>query len=228
VTGGEKLGVTIDRRSTVSAIADSLRDAILAGKIAPGTPLREMSLSAELGVSRNSIREAARVLASEGLVDHVMNRGMVVADMTDADVADIYRAREAIEIAAVEALFVSRDPELYARLSALVEGLEAAFAAGDVGAALENDRLFHATLVSATGSQRLERVFASLQQELRLALTLAERSRAELGRTRDDHRALRDALEGASRERAREALREHLATGAAELKRLRELVRPQP
>jgi DNA-binding GntR family transcriptional regulator len=226
VAGGEKLGVTIDRRSTVSAVAESLRDAILVGKIAPGTPLREMSLSAELGVSRNSIREAARVLASEGLVNHFMNRGMVVADVTDADVDDIYRAREAIEIAAIEALFASRDPEVYASLRELVAGLEDAFAAGDVSRALENDRLFHMTLVSATCSRRLERYFAALQQELRLALTLAERSRAELGRTQDDHRALRVALEGDSLERACRAMRDHLATGAAELKRLRELVRP--
>jgi DNA-binding GntR family transcriptional regulator len=60
----------------------------------------------------------------------------------------------------------------------------------------EGDRLFHATLVAATGSPRLRRFYGQLQQEQRLALALAERSSRELGRTADDHRQLLDALRG--------------------------------
>ncbi len=64
----------------------------------------------ELGVSRSTLREAARTLESEGLVRYQMNRGIVVADVTGPDVADIYAARAAVELAAVDALTAHRDP----------------------------------------------------------------------------------------------------------------------
>jgi DNA-binding GntR family transcriptional regulator len=92
-----------------------------------------------------------------------------------------------------------------------------------VTAATEGDRLFHAALVAATGSARLQRFHAQLQQEQRLALSLAERSSRELGRSTDDHRELLDALSGGG-DQARAALRAHLDGGAAELHRLRQLI----
>jgi DNA-binding GntR family transcriptional regulator len=215
------LGVTIQRQSTADQVAAALREAILTGRIPPSTPLREAALAAELGVSRNTIREAARVLGSEGLVRHQMNRGIVVAGVTASDIADIYAARAAIETAGAEALVASRDPVIYQRLAELAGQIEDAFARGDAAAVLDGDRAFHATLAAATGSPRLRRFHAQLQAEQRLALSLAERSSHELGRTADDHAELLEALHG-SRERAVAQLAAHLRAGAAELQRLRE------
>lgn len=217
------LGASIQRQSTTEQAADAVRQAILSGRLLPGTPLREAALAEELGVSRSTIREAARVLASEGLVRYQMNRGIVVADITGADAADIYAARAAVELAAADALTRHRDPAVYARLADLVEQIERAFGRGDTAAVLDGDRLFHATLVAAAGSPRLSRFYGQLQQEQRLALALAERSSRELGRTADDHRQLLDALHG-SRTRARAELTAHLDAGAAELRRLLDLL----
>jgi len=222
------LGVAIQRQSTTEQAAAAVREAILSGRIPLGTPLREAALAAELGVSRNTIREAGRVLGSEGLVRHQMNRGIVVADITGRDVSDIYAARAAVEMAGVEALTSHRDPAVYQRLADLVDQIEHAFSRGDVAAVLDGDRLFHATLVVATGSPRLCRFHAQLQQEQRLALSLAERSSRELGRTADDHRQLLDALRG-THARARAQLAAHLQAGATELQQLRDLLaRPTP
>ncbi len=217
------LGASIQRQSTTEQAAGAVRQAILSGRLLPGTPLREAALAVELGVSRSTIREAARVLASEGLVRYQMNRGIVVADITGADAADIYAARAAVELAAADALTRHRDPAVYAQLADLVEQIERAFGRGDTAAVLDGDRLFHATLVAAAGSPRLCRIYGQLQQEQRLALALAERSSRELGRTADDHRQLLDALHG-SRTRARAELTAHLDAGAAELRRLLDLL----
>ncbi len=213
------LGATIQRQSTTGQVAAALRDAILSGGIPPGTPLREAALASELAVSRNTIREAARILEGESLVRYQMNRGIVVAEITADDVRDIYAARSAVEMAGLDALVASRDPVSYEKLADLVERIEDAFAGGDAAAVAENDRLFHAALVSAAGSPRLSRFHARLRQEQRLALTLAEHSSRRLGRTADDHRDLLDALRG-SRARARAQLAAHLHAGAAELQRL--------
>ncbi len=220
------LGAAIQRQSTTSQAADAIRDAILSGQIPPGTPLREAALAAELGVSRNTIREAARLLESQGLVRYQMNRGIAVTEITADDIRDIYAARGAAEMAGADALTASRDPATYQQLTGLVEQIEYAFTRGDVAAVLEGDRLFHATLVAAAGSPRLSRFHAQLQQEQRLALTLAERSSRQLGRTADDHRDLLQALR-ATPARARAQLAAHLQAGAAELQRLRELLTGQ-
>jgi DNA-binding GntR family transcriptional regulator len=217
------LGASIQRHSTTEQAAEAVRQAILSGRLLPGTPLREAALAAELGVSRSTIREAARTLESEGLVRYQMNRGIVVTEITAEDVADIYAARAAVELAAVDALTGHRDPAVYQNLAGLVEQIERAFGRGDVAAVLDGDRLFHATLVAATGSPRLRRFYRQLQQEQRLALALSERSRRELGRTADDHRQLLDALRG-SRSQARAQLIAHLNAGAAELQRLLDLL----
>ncbi len=213
------LGANIQRRSATEQAADAVRQAILSGRLLPGTPLREAALAAELSVSRSTLREAARVLESEGLVRYQMNRGIVVTEITAEDAADIYAARASVELAAADALTGHRDPAVYTKLGELVGQIEHAFGLGDTAAVLDGDRLFHATLIAATGSPRLRRFYGQLQQEQRLALALAERSRAELGRTADDHRQLLDALHG-SPAHAREQLTAHLQAGAAELQRL--------
>jgi DNA-binding GntR family transcriptional regulator len=217
------LGVNIQRQSTADQVAAALREAIFSGRIAPGAPLRDAALAAELGVSRNTIREAARVLGSEGLVRHQMNRGFAVADVTGRDVSDIYAARIALELAGVDALTWRRSRAVYQRLADLVDQIEHAFGRGDTVAVLDGDRLFHASLVAAAGSPRLSRFHTQLQQEQRLALSLAERSSRELGRTADDHRELLDALHG-NPAQARAQLTAHLQTGAAELRRLLDLL----
>jgi DNA-binding GntR family transcriptional regulator len=217
------LGATIHRQSATGQAAAAIRDAILSGRIPPGTPLREAALATELGVSRNTIREAARILESEGLVRYQMNRGIVVAEITADDVRDIYTARAAAELAGADALTEHRDPVVYQKLAGLVGRIEHAFTRGDVAGVLEGDRLFHATLVTAAGSPRLSRFHAQLQQEQRLALALAELSSRRLGRTADDHRELLGALRG-SPPQARAEVTAHLQAGAAELQRLRGLL----
>ncbi|MFD2468738.1 GntR family transcriptional regulator [Amycolatopsis silviterrae] len=217
------LGANIQRQSTAEQAAEAVRQAILSGRLPPGTPLREAAVAAELGVSRGTVREAARTLESEGLVRYQMNRGIVVADVTGPDVADLYAARASVELTAADALTEHRDPAIYHQLADLVDQIEHAFDHGDTAAALDGDRLFHATLVAATRSPRLRRFHAQLQQEQRLALALAERSRRELGRTADDHRQLLDALHGTP-EQARAELTAHLRAGAAELRGLLDLL----
>src|SRR5262249_32457724 len=133
------LGASIQRRSTTEQAADAVRQAILSGRLLPGTPLRESALAAELGVSRSTLREAARTLDSEGLVPYKMTRGIVVADLTGPDVADIYAARAAVELAAVDALTGHRDPAVYTSLANRVDQIEGAFDHGDIAAVLDGD-----------------------------------------------------------------------------------------
>lgn len=220
------LGVRIERQSTHKQVAAALREAILSGTILPGTRLREIPLSTELGVSRNTVREASRVLAAEGLVRYEMNHGVWVIELSDADIEELYQARGVLETAGATRLVAGGATALsvLARLRELLARIEVGVASRDVDAVLKDDHAFHAVLVSATGNKRLCQWHATVQQELRLALTLAEHNADALGRSGDDHRQLLDALASGDLERAQPAVLAHLAAGATELHRLRMLV----
>jgi DNA-binding GntR family transcriptional regulator len=228
---GLGVGATVERHSTAEQTAGVLREAILDGRLLPGTPLREVPLADELGVSRNSIREAVRILEGEYLVHYQMNRGSIVAEFSDEEIDDLFVAREFVELAGLHALQKLSRAKRGAYLEPFVERIEAAYASGDRTAAAAADEQFHTAIVAQTQNTRIMRWYEGLRKEMRLVLILSEQRRDELGRAgtqesraRNDHRALVKAIQGSEATGAR-ALREHLADGAAELHRLRRLLR---
>lgn len=153
-------------------LADVLRQRIIDGDFAPGSRLSESTLAEQFDVSRNTLREAFRVLAEQGLVEHIPHRGVSVASPSIADVVDIYRARRVIECAALR----QSEPEHPAvqRMRAAVDAAEASSAGteGDddawrgVGSA---NMAFHVALVDLADSPRLARTYRNVAAELRLA-----------------------------------------------------------
>jgi DNA-binding GntR family transcriptional regulator len=226
------LGTEIRRQSTAEQVAAAIRGAIFSGRLTPGSPLREIPLAEELGVSRNSVREAVRILEGEHLVRYQMNRGTAVADFSDAEIDDLFAAREVLELAGLEALQQRPTKTRAAYLEPYLQAIEAADASGDVAASALADRAFHTALVAASSNEHVRRWYEGVRQELRLALALAEHRRNDLGRTQtkqsresNDHRRLAKALQG-SDDLGRKRLKQHLAYGAAELHQLRKLLGP--
>ena len=78
-------------------IAEQVREKIVHGEFAPGQRLSEAALSDSLEISRNTLREAFRMLTKEGLLKHEPNRGVSVAVPSIAAIIDIYRVRRLIE-----------------------------------------------------------------------------------------------------------------------------------
>jgi DNA-binding GntR family transcriptional regulator len=89
-----------DRSSTAERVADLLRRRITEGDLAPGSRLSEEQLVQVLKVSRNTLREAFRFLAHEGLLVHVLHRGVFVTELDEAGVVDLYCVRRMIECTA--------------------------------------------------------------------------------------------------------------------------------
>src|SRR5207248_10971018 len=91
----------IDRVSVADQVASILRQRILNGELRPGTPLQEIPLAASLGVSRNTMREAVRILCLEGLLVRSAHRGVAVERLSARDVREIYDLRRMFEMSAV-------------------------------------------------------------------------------------------------------------------------------
>ena len=157
-------------------VADALRERILSGQMPSGTALREAALSGSLDVSRNTLREALRELASEGLVEQQLYKGARVRAMTADDVRDIFVVRRALQFRAVEqSAYATQD-----RLDTLVALLDTANRAADdenwllVGTA---SLRFHHGIVALIGSRRLDRFFEVIMAQLSLALADARSDR---------------------------------------------------
>ena len=202
------MSLSIERVSTAERVADALREHLLSGAIAPGTPLRDVDLSARAGVSRTTVREALAVLAREGLVTHSLHRGMEVARLASTDVRDIYAARRVIEKAAAESLIAAPARNLEELERALRDMTEAA-ARRDRRRVVEADVKFHTAIVSALGVRRLRTTVVGALMELRLVLSVTDRANDDLDDLLRRHRELLDLF----RERRPEAvtaLEEHL------------------
>ena len=193
--------------------ASALRRRILAGDVRPGQPLREVALAAELGVSRNTLREILLMLAAEGLVQIVPHHGARVVRLGVRDARDIYLVRQVIECAAVERA-ASRRIEAAEYLAAAVDRLEDAAAERDLDRLVEADLGFHRSLAAVLESDRLTALFQTIETQLRLAFSIvafADREYEQPEPLVEEHRRLQKLITGGRVDRAKAALLEHLA-----------------
>ncbi|MFI7420730.1 GntR family transcriptional regulator [Nonomuraea sp. NPDC049684] len=165
----------LSRSSTAERVADILRDSIIEGAFPPGQRLSEEAISEGLGVSRNTLREAFRLLGHERLLDHRLNRGVFVRLPSVEDVSDLYTMRRVLEGAAVRR---KASRQALALIEEAVRDAERAAAQGDwQGVGTANIR-YHQALVGLHGSPRLDEAMRQLLAELRLVFHVMDNPRA--------------------------------------------------
>ncbi|GGS98416.1 MULTISPECIES: GntR family transcriptional regulator [Streptomyces] len=164
--------VLLGRTSTAERVSDILRSRIAEGYFPPGTRLSEDSIGGALGVSRNTLREAFRLLTHERLLVHELNRGVFVRVLTVEDVEDIYRTRSLVECAVVRGL--GAPPYRLGGLVAAVEEGRTASAENDWKGLGTANIHFHRELVSLAGSERTDELMRSVFAELRLAFHVVD------------------------------------------------------
>lgn len=161
--------IRIVGRSSAQQIADGLMDMILEGELKPGERIRESVIAEQLGISRNTVREAVRLLQGTGLVRYVFNRGLAVWNPSDEEVLDIYRARLHLETAA--AASVGYDTDL-TPLTAALDALKVAMLTEDPRTIVEKDLDIHRAIVGLMNSPRLNKFYDELLGDLRYFLLI--------------------------------------------------------
>jgi len=158
-------------QSASDRVLSALRDEIIVGLLLPGTPLVEQDLSARLKVSRNTLREALRLLCREGLAVHQRHRGVVVRTLTRHDVRDIFRVRRTLELQAIarpEPLLDSA----WDAMNAVVSQAEADAAAERWRSVGTQSLLFHQHIVHLLQSPLLDQFFRTILAQLRLVFAV--------------------------------------------------------
>ncbi|WOX08212.1 GntR family transcriptional regulator [Streptomyces sp. N50] len=166
----------LGRTSTAERVSDILRSRIAEGYFPPGTRLSEDSIGGALGVSRNTLREAFRLLTHERLLVHELNRGVFVRVLSVEDVEDIYRTRRLVECAVVRGL--GEPPYALEQLAAAVTEGQLASVENDWKGVGTANIHFHRELVALAGSARTGELMRSVFAELRLAFHLVDDPKA--------------------------------------------------
>lgn len=201
---------TIPRRTLTEAVTDALRERLLAGEWAVGTPLRQESLAAELGVSRIPLREALQRLEAEGIVTLLPHRGAVVAPLEAPDVSEIFELRALLETDLTRRAVPHLTADDLARMKAHAQAFEEAVAAGDIPAWGDANRRFHEALYAPANRPRTMELVARLLSQcdrfVRLQLTLTH----GMPQAVKEHRAILAAARARDTVKATRLIRDHI------------------
>jgi DNA-binding GntR family transcriptional regulator len=200
-------------------IAASIRNAVIDGRLLPGSRLTEQDLVSMLGVSRTPLREALLMLDSEGFVNVLPRKGAVVSDITKEDVEEIYGAKSILETAAAKMACEKITFEAIEMLTELTNEMEAAInnERKDYRTLLNLNSEFHQLLSDAGGNKRISQFIRNLRsQTLRYNyIYLSHRSRIETSIT--DHRHMIEALKHRDKERIAVLIQDHNASACRSL-----------
>lgn len=201
-------GLDLQRLSTGEQVAQSLRQAILSGQLAPGAHLREAVLADAFDVSRNTVRGAIQVLAHDGLVTHRVHRGAFVTEFEPSEVEDIYATRRLLELTALE-----RTPaaDSLLPLEAALAGLREAIDSGGDAAEFRDAHLkCHRAIAALHRSPRLLKLFAEMEAETRLATVLVGNVHPDTELVYQRHSRVLELLRAGDLVAARETLGDQL------------------
>ena len=172
----------LETYSLVELAVDRLRRDILSGRSDPGERLVEEQLTRRLGISRAPLREAMRLLAQQGLVEHIPRRGARVATLSDEDVRELYEVRDVLERHAVAAM--PKRPDLTG-LRAALEVMRKATEADDRLELANAHRRFHTEVVRLGGNKQLAGLYESVLVRIQLYMAVNMRREAETARAQD-------------------------------------------
>lgn len=156
------------RREALHAqVVQKLRQLIYRGDIAAGERINESELAEALGVSRTPLREATKLLASEGLLELLPGRGARVRRFSSAEIRDHFEVIGALERHAVEIAVATMRPKAAAELQRLQDQMEVAFADGDQRAYYLANQKAHALFVRVADSATLSALHETLTKKAR-------------------------------------------------------------
>jgi DNA-binding GntR family transcriptional regulator len=163
----------------VGQVARVLTKAIVEGRLPPGAKVVEAGIARELGVSRAPVREAARLLESQGLLVASPRRGFFVRQFAADDIDQIYDLRLCVERHAGVLAARNLTPETRDMLRRQIDVLHQTADLDDPARQVEEDYRFHRLICEVAGNRRLLRLFDDLASELRMVIGL-------IGRVYDD------------------------------------------
>ncbi|AFC29250.1 GntR family transcriptional regulator [Paenibacillus mucilaginosus 3016] len=206
-------------------VYEAIRDDIVSLRLVPGSMIYENELVEELGISRTPIREAIRLLVSEGLLEVLPQRGTRIARISLRKVAEARFIRGQLELGAFRLAARLWHPGEHGGVKAEAEELLAkqreAAEAGDAARFLQLDEAFHQAVIGVNGNATLQQVITQMRGHLNRLRCLALRQYHYMPQMIEEHQGLLEAVEQGNEALAAERLEHHLGKLDVELPELR-------
>jgi DNA-binding GntR family transcriptional regulator len=200
-----------DRTRLSDSVYESLLEAILSGRLPPGTPVSEVSLARQLDVSRTPVHDALRQLAKDGLVEQRANHRAIICRFSPADIHDIFEMRKLLEGEAARRAATRIDRPTLTRLRSTAEKLKATRNDLDwLSRWADFDEEFHDAIARSCGSPRLCQDISRyrlLHRGINKLATTVECLQLAL----EEHLRILDALERRDAEQAGRMMVAHIA-----------------
>jgi DNA-binding GntR family transcriptional regulator len=193
---------------------NQLKDLLLSGEAAGEPFLSERRLALRLGMSNTPVRSAIERLESEGIIAISAQRGIVLREPTDREIADHYEIRELIEPYVVRRLAGRLSAEQMAALRENTDGYAAAVESGDIRRTIRVDGEFHLLLCGFLGNADITRSLMQLRARIyRVILRAAGLMPGRLSVSVQEHRRIVEALAAGDGQAAAAAMTEHMRRG---------------
>lgn len=198
-------------------VAESLRTAILSGQLKPGERILQESVSAELGVSRQPVRDALHRLHAEGLVTELPNGRVIVREYSHHDICENYLLRRILESQAVRIAAVTMSDDEISELEFVNHSLRRATEDRNSNTILTMNDRFHYLIRTGARHPTLEGFISSLWAGKTIATPLSIPGRAE--RSTTEHQAIVNALRSRDPQAAADAMTDHIDAACREFLR---------
>jgi DNA-binding GntR family transcriptional regulator len=202
--------IHIARLGLHDQVAARLRTMLIEGRIAPGAKLNERELTEQLRVSRTPLREAIKLLAAEGLVDLLPNRGAVAVKLGEADVLNTFEVLAGLEgMSGVLAAQRITDAEL-AEIRALHYEMLACFARSDLSGYYRLNAQIHTAINHAARNPVLTKVYRDVNARVQSLRFRTNQNEAKWKLAVKEHEQMLQALDARDAAALRNVLVEHL------------------
>ena len=203
--------VSLTPKALYEEVAELLRQRIFNRELAPGSWIDELKLAEEYGISRTPLREALKVLATEGLVTMKVRRGAYVTEVNEKDLTDVYHLLALLESDAAGVVASQATEAQLKELQNLHNELEKAVAQRD--RFFEINEVFHMRLLEIANNRWRDQMVADLRKVMKLNRHNSLLKSGRIEESLAEHRAIMQALAARDAEAAALRMREHFSNG---------------
>jgi DNA-binding GntR family transcriptional regulator len=203
--------VSLTPRALYEEVAELLRQRIFSRELPPGSWIDELKLAEEYGISRTPLREALKVLATEGLVTMKVRRGAYVTEVSERDLADVYHLLALLESDAAGVVATQATDAQLKELQGLHRELEKAVARRE--RFFEINEAFHMRLLEIANNRWRDQMVADLRKVMKLNRHNSLLKSGRIEESLAEHRAIMDALVARDPEASVQRMREHFRNG---------------
>ncbi|WP_068635870.1 GntR family transcriptional regulator [Thauera butanivorans] len=209
-------------------VAERLRERIFSHELPPGTWVDEQALAEHYGISRTPLREALKVLASEGLVTLKPRRGCYVTEISERDLDEVFSVMALLEGECARTVVARASDKQLEELETIHAELERAAAAQDIEGFFEANQCFHRAIQEFADNHWLLHVIEDLRKVIKLSRHHSLFSEGRLEQSLAEHRAILGALMARDADAAESLMRAHIRNGREAVARIAAARTKQP